>query len=593
MRVMRALRLRWRLIALASLLGIPVGVLVVKTVLPREYVSEAVLVWEPLRSSSRMDSLREFKTQVDTLKLPDLLAEVRRRTALTSTLEALGRRIDADIGRDSNVLTVRVRAGRAEEALRLTETVTQVFLEGRTETERKRAEEQFKTLGQEIERGQAQLAAAWERYDAFRQENGIADLTIDQRAALEAAVLMRTEADRSRIEMESAEAKAALLHTAVGHESPKVVLSETQALPEERKLAELRTELVARRASLSEEHPETLGLAAAVEALASHSSTTPTLTDQIVGTNPQWMFLQQGLMEAKAEREAAQRKWQAFAQLEFSARERTARLSSIQGRASLLLEELRLAEKRLSELKAEQKMIEAVMNQPFSGFRVLDAAELPSRPTRSYRLVALAFPLLLGTLTALSCAARSLRGLKIWTASELAFWGRSPVVAASSWPASPQGLEDLALDLKGALSSARGTTLMLALSPAWTERAVELASRPELKPAVSLREDVSLRDGMLSVWDRPERPQALRRLARQSTRVLVLVEAGAHSLLELMALPHLLGREDRIGLVLLGVGTEFAGSPDQMGDVSGFWQAPAATTAPLPDRSRSPVHEDG
>ncbi|WP_224242675.1 GumC domain-containing protein [Hyalangium gracile] len=572
--------LRWRLITLASLLGVPLGVLVVKTLLPREYVSEAVLVWEPPRSSSRVDSLREFKTQVDTLKLPTLLAEVRRRTALTSTLEALGRRIDASTGRDSNVLTVRVRAGSAEEALRLAETVTQVFLEGRTATERKRAEEQFQTLGHEIERGQAQLTAAWERYDAFRLENGIADLTIDQRAALEAAVLLRTEADRSRIEMESAEAKASLLHTAAGHESPKVVLSETQALPEERKLAELRTELVARRASLSEEHPETLGLAAAVEALSSHSSTAPTLTDQTVGTNPQWMFLQQGLMEAKAEREAAQRKWQAFTQLELSARERTVRLSSIQGRASLLLDELRLAEKRLSELKAEQKMIEAVMNQPFPGFRVLDAAELPSRPKRSYRLVALAFPLLLGTLTALSCAARSLRGLKIWTASELAYWGRGPVVAASSWPASPQGLEDLALDLRGALGSARGTTLMLALSPARTERAVELASHPELKPAVSLREEVSLRDGALLVWDKPERPQALRRLARQSSRVLVLVESGAHSVFELMALPHLLGREDRIGFVLLGVGTGFAASPDQLGDVSGFWQAPHGLRIP-------------
>jgi hypothetical protein len=298
-------------------------------------------------------------------------------------------------------------------------------------------------------------------------------------------------------------------------------------------------------------------------------------------------------MEAKAEREAAQRKWQSFAQLELSARERTARLSSIQGRASLLLDEIRLAEKRLSELKSEQKMLEADMNQPFPGFRVLNAAELPSRPTRSYRLVALAFPLLLGSLTALGCAARSLRGLKVWTASELAFWGRSPVVAASSWPASPQGLEDLALDLEGALSSARGTTLMLALSPAWTVRAVELAARPELKPAVSLREGISLRDGALSVWDKSERPQALRRRARQSTRVLVLVEAGAHSIFELMALPHLLGREDRIGFVLMGVGTEFAESPDQVGDVSGFWQAPAAATAPLPDRSRSSLHADG
>jgi hypothetical protein len=250
----------------------------------------------------------------------------------------------------------------------------------------------------------------------------------------------------------------------------------------------------------------------------------------------------------------------------------------MQGQASLLLDEIRLAEKRLSELKAEQKTSEAMMNQPAPGLRVLDAADLPSRPTRSYRLVALAFPLLMGALAALSCAAHSLRGLKLWTASEIAYWGRSPIVAASSWPTDPQGLEDLALDLRGALSSARGTTLMLALAPAWTQRAVELGSRLEMKSAVSLR------DGALSVWDKPERPQALRRLARQSARVLVLVEAGTHSLFELAALPHLLGREDRIGFVVLGLGTEFAEGPDQVGDVSGFWQAPAASTMPLPDR---------
>jgi hypothetical protein len=89
---------------------------------------------------------------------------------------------------------------------------------------------------------------------------------------------------------------------------------------------------------------------------------------------------------------------------------------------------------------------------------------------------------------------------------------------------------------------------------------------------------------VLSVWDKPERSQALRRRARQSTRVLVLVEVGTHSLFELAALRHLLGREDRIGLIVLGLGTDFAGGPDQVGDVPGFWQAPGASTPPLPDR---------
>jgi uncharacterized protein involved in exopolysaccharide biosynthesis len=569
----RAIRLRWRWLAFTFLLGIPTGVLVARFLLPREYASEAVLVWEPPQTFVRGDSQREFKTLVDTLELPDLLAEVRRRTQLPLTLEALGRRIETTTVRDSNVLVVRGRGGSAEEALRLTETVTQVFLESRTTTERKRAEERFHSLGQEIERGQAELTAAWERYDGFRRENGIANLTVDQQAALEEAALLRIEANRSHIEMEAAQARAALLHAAAGQQAPKVILSETQALPNERKLAELRAEWVARGASLSNEHPEVLGIAAAVEALAGRPSSA-TLTEQTMGTNPQWMFLQQGLMEAKAGREAAQRKWQSFAQLEASVRERTARLSSLQGKANLLLEEVRLAESRLSELKAGQKTVEAVMNQPTPGVRVLDAPALPLRPVRSFRLVALAFPFLLGALAAMGCAARALRGLKLWTAVEVAFWGWGPVVAASGWPARPEDLEELALDLEEALSHASGTTLLLALAPEWTQQAVELATRLERKSPVSLRENVSLRDSAIAVWDKPERPQALRRLSRRSARVLVLVEAGAHSLFELMALPHLLGREEGIGFIVLGLGTGFAESQDQVGDVTGFWQTP-------------------
>jgi uncharacterized protein involved in exopolysaccharide biosynthesis len=573
-RVARALRHRWRLIALTFMLGIPTGVLIAMALAPREYTAQAVLVWEPPRTFVSADPQRDFRTLVDTIKLPNVLAEVRQRMSLSLTLESLARRIDAEAARDSNILIIQGKADSAEEAMRLTETLTQVFLDGRAAVERARAEEQLRALGEEIERVHAGLLTARERYDRFRQENGIADLTLDRQAAIEEAALLRSEVYRSHVEMGSEEAKVALLRSAAHRERPKVVLSETQSRATEQKLVALRTELAARRASLSDEHPEVQGLAAAVTALEATRSGAPVLMDQTVGANPQWMFLQQGLIDASVGREAAQQKWQSFARLEDSARERVAQLSAMEGQASLLLAEIRLAENRLSGLKTEQREAEATVHQAAAGFRVLDAANLPLLPTRSYRrLVAIAFPLLLSLCAALVCAGQPLRGLKLWTPAELAFWGRAPVVAASAWPASAEGLEELALDLGAPLSEASGSTLMLALAPTRAGWALELASRLNPGTAVSLRDSVPVRDDALVVWDRSESTQALRRRVRQSARALVLVEAGAHSLFEIAAVRRFLGNEERIGFVVLGLGTEFADLPDQLGDVPGFWRS--------------------
>lgn len=545
---------------------------------PREYTAKAVLVWEPPSTAVSSNPQRDFRTLVDTVKLPNALAEVRQRMGLSQTLESLARRISAEEGRGSNILLIQGKADSAEEALRLTGTITQVFLDGRTAVERTRAEEQLRALGEEIGRVHAGLQTAREQYDRFRQENGISDLALDREAAIEEAALLRAEVYRSRVEMGSEEAKEALLRSAAHRERPKVVLSETQSRAVEQKLLELRTELTARRASLSDEHPEVQGLAAAVTALEGRRSGAPVLTDQTVGANPQWMFIQQGLIGASVGREAAQRKWQSFTRLEDSARERVARLSAMEGQASLLLAEMHLAENRLSGLKAAQREAEATVHQAAAGFRVLDEADLPTLPTRSYRrLVAIVVPLLSSLCAALVCAAQALRGLKLWTPPELAFWGHAPVVAASAWPASPEGLEELALDLGEPLSSTSGSTLLLALAPARTGQAVELASRLIPGAAVSLRENVPVRDDALVVWDRSESLQALRRRVRQSARVLVLVEAGAHSVFEIAAVRRLLGNEARIGFVVLGLGTEFADSPDQVGDVPGFWGSSGAS----------------
>jgi hypothetical protein len=480
-----------------------------------------------------------------------------------------------EVGRDSNVLTLSAEADDAGDAARLSNTATEVFLEGCRGVERARAEERLRALGEEAGRVREQLAVIREQYDRFRAEHGIADLALDREAAIVEAAQLRTEANRSRIEAESNDAKATLLRLATGHEPPRVVLSETETRASDRKLAELRAELTARSASLSGEHPEVLGISAAVRALEGRPPEAAALGDRVLGTNPQWTFLQQSLMGANAEKEAAKQKWTAYAALEASARDRIRRLSAVEGQAALMLAELHVVEGRLGELAAQQKVAESDARQPPAGFRVLTAATPPQLPSRSHRrMVAAGLPVLLGLLATVACAGPALRGLKLWTPSEITFWGRGPVVAASTWPAGAEGPEELVLDLKAALARARGVTLMLALSPRRAREVAELASRLERAGPTAAPGEGPEPRGALAVWSEPDRVQALRRAARQSARVLVFVEAGEHSVFELRALRPRLGREDQVGFVVLGLGTDFARLADQVGAVTGFWRDP-------------------
>jgi hypothetical protein len=145
-------------------------------------------------------------------------------------------------------------------------------------------------------------------------------------------------------------------------------------------------------------------------------------------------------------------------------------------------------------------------------------------------------------------------------------------VAATTWPGTAEGLEELVLELRAELDAAEGTTLLVPLAASQRERARELLSR--LGAA-----DVPARDGAaaLALWEETERPLALRRAARQSARVLVIAGSGEHPLWEVLTLRQLLAGEERIGFLMVGLGTDLATHPDRVGEVRRFWSRPRAT----------------
>ncbi|WNG20324.1 GumC family protein [Cystobacter fuscus] len=557
-----ALRRKARLIALAVVLSIPVGLVAAFFLAPREFVAHSVLVWEPVARSST--PARDLQTLTSSVKLPSNIAQVRERLKLTNSLEAVGARIRVGVvSNESNVLTISGSGANSEEAALFTQAVTDVFLDARVRIARTRAEEQLKGVKEDVEQMHKQLASARERYDGFRAQHHVVDFTLDRKAAIEQLALLRSEVTKSRVEADSSSTKANLLRSAVQKAPAQLVLTENQVQADRQKLAELSAQLTARRASLSQEHPEVQGLQASVEALERTPADAYTVTGRQVGANPEFLLLQEQFTRASIDGEAAQQKWQSYSKLQESLGERVLQLTALEGEANLLLADMHLAEERLGKLKAEQAELEAAVRQPSSELRVLNSPVPPPYPAHSSRRkVALAFPLLAGLLAVLFVAGQELRGLRLRTPSEIAFWAKAPVLASSSWPKAPEELRNLTLELASRGEQAQGTTLLLPLDPALGANAAELV------------EALRARMPFLRLWDEADRVQALRRASRESARVVVLVEAGAHAALEFTGLRRLLGREDGIGLVVLGLGPELALLRDRVGDDSDFWGPP-------------------
>jgi hypothetical protein len=272
------------------------------------------------------------------------------------------------------------------------------------------------------------------------------------------------------------------------------------------------------------------------------------------------------------------------------------------------------------------------------GFSTVARAVEPESAVASRRkiYVAAGVPLAALLLTMLGLMIRELRGLRVHTASEVAWWGSGPVVGTTTWPRDPKAAGDLVADLDDTVPDARGTMLIVGateketpvatvlarqLSRDWTDDVVVEPARHPDDPALhaallatdagpAALTDADLEDrpmprarsrrgagsalarvggssrgvlraspvpsrGGLSVtaWEGPMTGQQLRREARLADRVLVVVPSGAIAATQLSEIGNRLGRKDGVGFVVVGVADEYASLPDRAGPIDRFWAA--------------------
>lgn len=619
-------RARYWLIFTAAF-GIAAGVAVAKLLVPHTYTASTIFVWEPDNGGQpRFDpDVRELRTLVDSIKIHANLAEIRRRRSMPKTLDQIASQLEVRFDLDSNLVELFAHESTAEGAADLANTAVDVFLERETALERTRREESVHSLDADVAAARTDLQSARAAYDAFRQENGISNLTVQQQQAIERVATLSAQAEIDRARQRAARAAASVRRTTA------VAPADPQATA---RLIEARAQLAQLRARYSDEHPQVQAAIAEVRQLEdavrnAAAANVPAPPATPIRPTPPTPNPNVPDAPLQSEQQAA------------SARQEVQALSAVEGRASELLADVRIREARVSDLEQTRARAQDAARTPTSGFRVVSPAWRPENPSRSYRKVsAIAIPVTVFLLVVLGIAVNSIGRLRVYTAKEVAYWGRAPVIGTSTWPHEGQSVKVLVEELDDFAPRARGTTLIVGATTREDAVAKEIAerlqvyavsvvdprdeavvtpnytSRPSGRPApfstppprtsnrppretatgadiVPVGEAQDLVQGrgyqvaelsdldpevvqrephVIELWKGDLAGPQLRRQARLADRVVVVLTSGTMTFAELHALQTQIGRETGVGYLLVGLPPYLSKLEDRIGPVDEFWR---------------------
>ena len=287
-----------------------------------------------------------------------------------------------------------------------------------------------------------------------------------------------------------------------------------------------------------------------------------------MGRNPQWDVLQENFIEAKAREDVAHRREAALTQLAGESTARIGKLSEIEGNGSRLSLALRSAETHLTDVQSRRAQAQDEARSPRTGLLVLSAPELPAQPSKSSRKQLAFVALLLGLFGPLGFLTfHVLRGLRVHSATEVAYWGRGPVLA--SMPCfSSQTVDDLRRDLAGPARRSGGTTLLLPFGEGENGLVQDVARALGCPVSSTLEELDDLGRPPLVAFIGEFR--AGRRALRLADRAVIVIRSGEHSAIELAFAEPGCAEARALGYLVLGGD----GSLErQAGAVEQFWSS--------------------
>lgn len=610
----------------AAIGGLVLGLLVAKLGMVSPYETTAVLRYEgDLDVYGLPPSNDSIAPAADALRRQSVLTAIREEVGFEGGLTQLGAAIDYQVNLLAGTMQITVLGETGEQAAEFAKVVTDVFTTYHKERQARRIEQEIARLIKRIEAADTEANAARRRYNVFREEHGIANLSTEQQSMVQSAAKLRADAELASSEVRALEAQVSSLETQLAA-TPKTNFVSGGSSPERAAYNRMREELASARATLSNDHPRVQSLEQQVARLKVELSKGGSSGGNgLVSANATYGALQGQLRDTKSRLAALRERQKGLSAMADKAQTRIETFSDIEGEASTLLADVKVNENLVTSLRHTEAGLEDALRDPPSGFVVLDPGAIPEFPIRNKMkmVVFVAIPMLAIGLALVLVLRREFRGFRVGTPAEIAFWGNGPALGATHWPDDPSGLDELVAGLDDFAPDARGTLLFVGGSPNDARLALELAERmnqdwflagaaaapgaapsvaPEettplktpppsgpypiggngtqstalaRRPSVPALQPVRLLDRArrleLDAWNGPFEGQALRRAARLADRVVVLVRSGQMSVIQLRDVQQRLGRQAGIGYIVVGLSNEYRTLPDRAGKVTAFW----------------------
>lgn len=621
---------RWRLVPVIAAVATVIGVIYAQQTVSALYRAQTVMLYEGTKARE------ELITLVDSIKLPTNLEEVRKRVKGLPPLDKLNETTLIEFDPASRLVVVRSEADGSKKVADLSNTVVDVFLEYQSSVARTQLQERLRLVESDIEAARVRVENARQQYAAFNQSVGVEDLAVERQLLQDEMVKTEQQIIEADKTMANEKARATQMKASLKGMPRSVSGGTSIANPDSAELASAMQEVARLEARFSADHPKLLAAKAKVARLRTSAASGVNVVRSVNSMlpNPEYATVAAGAKAAATLSKVAAERKKSLLDLKGKLKPRFDALSRRMGEATQLQQSISLAEKRRDELQAEQLKLREALTNPGERFRVVTPAVPPPKPDEVVKAkTAVLFPVGAIMLTVLGMVAYSLRGLRVHTAREAAFWANTPVVASSTWPRDQENMAALVDELSDAAPRALGTTLVVAARPNEVPLAREVAywlgsmtqvrqkaligadagpsgrvvpsHAPDEQPVIELgpgaeptpsagptsigstalvRSDVlDPRDTgpvtLAQAWDGPTHGPALRRAARHADRVLVVVASATMSVADLAQLRTRLGRGEGIGLLLVGLDPALERLPDRVGEVDAFWAFHGATIA--------------
>ncbi len=487
-RVLRAVRRgRWWLLTAAAI-GVIAGVIIAKFVMKHTYEASASLRFEGVAglddesADDLRDSRRDLPSRLESLRRQEVLREVRSQMAMDGvSLNAMQNLFDNAQDAESGLVSITARSDSTDGAATFANTIVDVFMAHERGRRRLEIENAIAHLTERARAAEAELTASRARYDAFRTQHGVTDLTTEQEAALAQAAELRAEADLAVADIASLEARVRELRDEVRRQPRMQVVASSSESVDQSELARAEAHAQQLRGQLSEDHPRRQVAERQVRALRQRVSSGggTRVGSTSMGTSTAHESAATALATASADLEGTRQRSVQLQRLAQEAQQRVASFSAIEGDAAALLADVTVKQTLLNNLENNRARLTNMLENPDAGFRVIARAVEPETavPSRRKYYVAAGLPAGLVLLVLAFLLFRELKGLRLHTASEIAYWGNGAVVGTTTWPRDAKAAGDLVADLDDYVPEATGTVLIVGASEHETPLASELAKQ--------------------------------------------------------------------------------------------------------------------